>query len=222
MSKNPRADRDWFQKLQSRERLGDFAHTLSRIDWDIFSTLTFRDPIPRPHVCYGMAWQWCRALGEAAKVPYNRLLIALRGEFGEENGRFHFHALVGGTTARNMTTFCHQAFWQWRHIAGCPRTEVRPFNRSLAGADYICKCLGANAYEVGKFNWADQVTLSRSVFTLVRVQERRCQAQAGRLEKDAAANTLGKDSGAMSPARAAIDTARFAATSAAITQNTVI
>ena len=171
-----------------------------------------------------MAWhgKWRRALGEVAKVPDNRLLIALRGELGEEHGRFHFHALVGGTTARNMTTFCHQAFWHWRRIAGCPRTEVRPYIRSLAGADYICKCLGANAYEVGKFNWADQVTLSRSVFTLVRVQERRCQAQARRLERDAAANTLGKDSGAMSPACATNDTARFAATSAAITQNTAI
>src|ERR1035437_7207737 len=51
-------------------------------------------------------------------------------------------------------------------------------NRSLAGADYVCKCLAANAYELNKFYIAEGATLSDSVISLIRVLDaksgRRC------------------------------------------------
>jgi hypothetical protein len=179
MSNNPRADHQWADKIRSRERLGDFAYTLSRIEWDVFSTLTFRDPVPRTPVCYGMAWQLVRAVSEVTKVPYNRLLIALRGEYGEAKGRFHFHCLVGGTTTRNTISLCHQISSLWKQIARNPRTDVRQYDTSLAGASYISKCLGANEYEIEKYSFADQVTLSASVTSLIRGIEasgdRRCR-----------------------------------------------
>jgi len=40
-------------------------------------------------------------------------------------------------------------------------------NRALAGADYVCKCLGANAYELNKYSFANTVTLSSSVIRLI-------------------------------------------------------
>lgn len=90
------------------------------------------------------------------------LLIALRGEEGEINGRFHYHCLVGGTFSRNYHTLKHQAEWLWKIQCGGARIDVRQYDRSLAGADYV----------------ANTVTLSASVYRLIaemdRVGERRC------------------------------------------------
>jgi hypothetical protein len=167
MSRNPRADRNWQASWLARERSGDFAHSLSLVTWDTFNTLTFQNPIPPERVCFGMAFRWCRDVSKFAGVPYNRLLIALRGEYGEQKGRFHFHCLIGGTTTRNTKSLSHASESLWRNICG-GIAESRPYQSSLAGAQYICKCLGANEYELGKFNSANSVTLSDSVFNLFR------------------------------------------------------
>ena len=52
---------------------------------------------------YGMAFRWLQELAKVCGVPYNRLLIALRGEEGEKNGRFHFHCLVGELLRATIT-----------------------------------------------------------------------------------------------------------------------
>ena len=116
---------------------------------------------------YGLAFRWLQELAKVCGVPYNRLLIALRGEEGEKNGRFHFHCLVGGTATRNYHTLQHQAEWLWKIQTGGARVDVRQYDRSLAGADYVAKCLGANAYELNKYSFANTVTLSASVIRLI-------------------------------------------------------
>jgi hypothetical protein len=63
---------------------------------------------------------------------------------------------------------CHYAEWLWKRSTGGARIDVRQYDRSQAGAEYICKCLGANAYELGKYNLALDVTLSDSVIRLIR------------------------------------------------------
>jgi hypothetical protein len=165
---NPRPDRQSQDKILSAERRMDFAHTLAKIEWDIFTTLTFQNPVPRPQIAYGMAFQWLRCVGEICAVPYGHLLIALRGEQGEKNGRFHFHCLVGGTTTRNKITLSHQLEHRWRVVSGNAISQVRPYDSSLAGTTYISKCLGANEYEVSKYTLANQVTLSHSVLSVIR------------------------------------------------------
>ena len=67
----------------------------------------------------------------------------------------------------------------WKVIANGARVEVRQYDRSLAGAEYICKtCLGANAYELNKYSFANTVTLSSSIISLIRGMDesgdRRC------------------------------------------------
>jgi hypothetical protein len=114
-----------------------------------------------------MAYRWLQEIAKVCGVPYNRLLMALRGEEGEKNGRFHFHCLVGGTLSRNYHTLQHQAEWLWKHQTGGARVDVRQYDRALAGADYVCKCLGANAYELNKYSFANTVTLSASVIRLI-------------------------------------------------------
>ena len=139
--------------------------------------------MPRPAICYGMAYRLFRAVSEITGVPYNRLLIALRGELGELKGRFHFHALVGGTTARNLITLSHQLERQWRIISGNAIPQVRPYDRTLAGADYVCKCLGANRFELSKYNLADEVTLSHSVLAVIRAMDAKGDRRHGELTR---------------------------------------
>ena len=167
-SKNPRLDRDWREPIRRSEVATDFGITLARIQWDLFATMTFAGRnVPHRKIAYGLAFRWLQELAKKCGCPYNRLLIALRGEEGEENGRFHFHCLVGGTLTRNYHTLLHQTEWLWKHQSNGARVDVRQYDRSLAGADYVVKCLGANAYELSKYSFANTVTLSASVIRLI-------------------------------------------------------
>jgi hypothetical protein len=177
MAKNPRIDRDWREPIKRSEVGTDFGLTLARIRWDVFATLTFAGKVPRANMAYGLAFRWLQDLAKKCGVPYKRLLIALRGEVGEENGRFHFHCLIGGTSTRNYHALCHYAEWLWKVQCRGARVDVRQYDPSLAGAAYVSKCLGANAYELNKYSFADTVTLSSSIYRLIaamdRVYERR-------------------------------------------------
>jgi hypothetical protein len=170
--------------------LDSYAYSLARIRWDVFGTLTFRS-VPSPKKAYGRAWALMRLAAELVQRPYSQLLIALRAEYGEKTGRFHFHFLLGGTQARNEITLAHQLEHRWFGMFGQGAiSKCRPYDRSRAGVAYVTKCLGsktwgANHYELGKFNLADTVTLSRSVFRVIRSLDR--------MGTDATARTCDKD-----------------------------
>ena len=167
MSANPRADKFSMDKIHRRERFADFAYTLARINWDFFTTHTYKNPLPRPVVRGAMVWRWCQDVSQFSGVPYKNLLIALRRERGEIGDRPHEHCLIGGLTSCNMMAVRSQMMRSWKIISGNADADFRLYDRSLAGADYICKCLGANAYELGKFSFANTVTLSASVIRLI-------------------------------------------------------
>lgn len=170
--------------------LDSFAYSLARVRWDVFGTLTFRS-VPSPKRAYGRAWRFFRQAAELLQRPYSQLLIALRAEFGEMTGRFHFHFLLGGTETRNAITLGHQLEHVWFTLCGQGAiSKCRPYDRSRAGVAYVTKCLqagtwGANRYELNKFNLADTVTLSRSVFRVIRSLDR--------MGMDAATRTCAKD-----------------------------
>lgn len=174
--------------------LDSFAYSLARIRWDVFGTLTFRS-VPSPKRAYGRAWRLFRQAAKLLQRPYSQLLIALRAEFGEKTGRFHFHFLLGGTETRNAITLSHQIEHLWFRLCGQGAiSKCRPYDRSRAGVAYVTKCLqagnwGANRYELNKFNLADTVTLSRSVFRVI--------GSLDRMGADAAARTCEKDGPSM-------------------------
>lgn len=175
MSANPRADHKWLEKIQRRERFADFAYTLARVNWDYFTTLTFTNPLPREHVRRAMFLEWLTEVSIVCKTPRKNLLIALRCEQGEIGGRPHLHALVGGVPSCNKMSLRSEMFRLWRKVANGGMPDIRNFDRSLAGADYICKCLGANAYEISKFSIAEETTLSDSVITLIGMLDANCE-----------------------------------------------
>ena len=183
MSKNPRADHQWKDKILRRERFADFAYTLARIDWQFFTTHTYKNPLPRQETRLSMFYQWAREVSKISGVPYGRLLIALRCERGEIGGRPHQHALIGGVASGNIMTLRSQMFRSWKIISGNADADFRSYDRSLAGADYICKCLGANAYEVNKFSLAEETTLSESVFRVVRTLDEMAERRCGQLNR---------------------------------------
>ena len=178
MANNPRSDKNWRVPFQRSEASTDYVSTLSRINWELFATLTFSGNSPKPTTCRVKITTWLHEVAKVCGVPHRNLLFALRGEFGECKGRFHYHCLIGGTTTRNYITTAHRLEHLWKILNGGARVEVRPYDRSLAGAAYIVKCLGANAYEADKFAWADSVTLSASILRCIThmdaLGERRC------------------------------------------------
>ena len=167
MAKNPRIDRNWRDPIRKSEIATDFGISLARIQWDFFATPSFKGTVPHANICYGLAFRWLQELAKVCGVPYKRLLIALRGEEGDMFGRFHFHCLVGGTATRNYHTLQHQAEHLWKIQTGGARVDVRQYDRSRAGAEYVGECLGANPYELNKYSFASTVTLSASVIRLI-------------------------------------------------------
>jgi len=179
MAKNPRIDPDWHKPIWKSEVGTDFGISLARVPWEYFATHSFKGKVPRPNIAYGMAYRWLQDTAKICAVPYNRLLIALRGELGEQHGRFHFHCLVGGTATRNYHTLQFRLIGLWKLISGNARVDVRQYDRSQAGAEYVAKCLGANAYELNKYSFADTVTLSASVIRLIASLDARGERRCG-------------------------------------------
>jgi hypothetical protein len=75
--------------------------------------------------------------------------------------------LAERTASRNYHTLQHQMEHLWKIQSGGARVDVRQYDRALAGAEYVCKCLGVNAYELNKYSFANTVTLSASVIRLI-------------------------------------------------------
>lgn len=146
-----------------------FAYSLSLIQWDLFATLTFKNPVPPELKCWAQAWRHVERVGKILGTSHEKALIALRSEHGELHGRFHFHYLYGGGRSSNLQSAAFTVAYDWKCATG-GHAEVRPYNPHLAGAEYIEGCLnGGNAYELNKFNRSDRLELSRRV-----VQRLRC------------------------------------------------
>lgn len=147
-----------------------FAIALGRLSWDVFGTLTFRGAhVPTSAVQYRLAWAHLHHAAKLCPSPYSKLLICLRHEFGELGGRPHFHYLLGGTGHANFVTLSRQLRASWGSMAG-GFADIRVYDRRQGGSSYVCKCLsgGANQYEVGKFDSADDLNVSAAVFRVIR------------------------------------------------------
>lgn len=144
-----------------------FAQTLALLNWDVFATYTFKNPLPIERRCWRLIWRHLHEASQSFGRPYSKLLIALRSERGEVGDRFHFHLILGGSGSSNFHSMSHWLAHEWARLTQ-GHAEVRPWDPQLAGADYLEKCLGGgNLYELGKFNKADRLELSASVFRAV-------------------------------------------------------
>jgi len=72
-----------------------------------------------------------------------------------------------GELLRATIARCNTRLRLWKHQTGGARVDVRQYDRSQAGAEYVGECLGANPYELNKYSFANTVTLSASVIRLI-------------------------------------------------------
>lgn len=152
-------------KDQSETNEGVVYH-LSRVDWDLFATLTWKGRVPRPRVAYRHLWRFLRQSALIAHREFPQVLFAVRREDGEINGRSHFHVLIGGLKSNNLTTLSHRFHAAWKRQTG-GHSHWSRYDRSLSGVAYMAEIL-ALKYEQGKYGSADQVSWSRSVERVLR------------------------------------------------------
>lgn len=129
--------------------------------WCQFGTLTFIGKAPPSHGCRRkMAFAWLRTMATMADQDFSRLIWCLRDEQGEITGRHHFHVLLGRTHLPLSPATNFRLMAAWERLGG-GMARVKTFNRSLAGAEYVSKCLsgestrGESAYELDKFGWTE-------------------------------------------------------------------
>lgn len=175
---------------------------IQRSDWQIFATGTYKNSRTMgAKARYAMMFQWFRRLaamdggerkGEAA---LRNLRFIIREEFGEQNSRLHWHALISGlkpSLVRPTTCLFMMGYWEG---LGGGMARVRVFDAAQDGASYVIKGLegdgtdwtsqGANRYEVGKFNGDDTLMLIPSRALLA--EWKGAARESGRLTRQAQA-----------------------------------
>lgn len=143
------------------------AYSLALLDWDVFATLTFSNPLPKNQTRWAWAFAHLHRAAHLLNRPYSEVRIALRYELGEKTERPHFHYLLGRLFSSNLVTVAGQLRHDWLRATGGDAV-IRPYEPGTDAPDYLDKCLGANLYEVGKFARAGELSLSRSVLKALR------------------------------------------------------
>lgn len=153
-------------------------YQLASVDWDWFGTLTFgmrKIPIdqsqpdllekgkkfkivgsrvPPVAVRYSMFYQWLRQQEHC--WGQKKTQWVLRHEKGELGGRHHFHFLIRDLPpGANTSHFRMAAMNRWESLGG-GMARIRRFDNAEHGGEgdavsYVLKNLGANAYELAKF-----------------------------------------------------------------------
>ena len=151
------------------------AHVLSHVtEWQLFCTLTYRREWVFSRRSRSVFVTFLRRLAGRASGDVSRLFWCLREEYGEQFGRGHHHALIGGLPCGAVNLGL--AFWasaEWNALRGGGFAEVRLFDHGQAGVAYTLKCLGitspADFYEASKFGQkSSSVTLSRTLLEMIR------------------------------------------------------
>ena len=183
-------------------------YALSERQFDLFCSWTFKNPIPYCHEATTLVRRILRHTAARAHRHFDSMESVIRGEFGELNGRFHYHTIIGGlgpiaTTASfrlELMDYWESARRDVGTLAGVQGDTARvwPYDSTLDGVKYVMKGLAryqfgdeAQIYELSKFGLTDQVTLSNSVLRHVARRLRETVPSVKTLEH----GELGKFSG---------------------------
>jgi hypothetical protein len=195
-------------EVEGRETpLNVIAYLLAQVDWQVWvSSLTFanrpmkdkRKPAAAEHAAAcscrdccqfhnivrgrraqdKLAWAWLQRVARSYRVPDRYLLVALRGEDGELNGKSHFHALIGGLgDGVNWRRASASLRGSWLHF-DCGMATTEPYNPAKDGIGYMLdtwgeeqRLAGARGYELAKFGRLDpRLYVSASVFDWLRIR----------------------------------------------------
>jgi len=192
---------------------------LAKVPWGVFLTLSFAVENMPEVLRRKYFFAFLREVASGVGLHFHRLLWLLRPENGEQTGRRHYHALVGGLPQHVLTPrYCLTLMAVWEHQRPlvlrvgprgkpqqlskyCGMARVRIFNPSLDGLDY---CLpsggearssgwslsGANSYEANKFGGATEVETSESLRGFFHAQWKREDLGVRRARMKRSADTI--------------------------------
>jgi len=173
---------------------------LSKIQWQFFGTLTFKDARLRDKLegkpdrvrkmmfcAFGreIGWNLCRG---KARWFEEYCVNVVRLEPGEVSGLWHYHFLMDSLPkpSVNRSTCAAMEAW-WRKLGG-GHCQVHVFDSSLNGEEYVTKCLNlGDHYESRKFAGAVHLMLSPAFFKVMKALGRstkRRSAMAARQDRE--------------------------------------
>lgn len=142
--------------------------------WGIFGSLTFGVAIPSAGACRKQVFAHLYDSAKLLRVPFRRLVWAIRQEHGERGGRLHYHVLIGSYQANITPGHCFTLNSMWENRRGCGFARHHVFDKSLQGVAYVTKCLTGDStvagdfYESAKFGFeSSDLTLSDSLLRVV-------------------------------------------------------
>lgn len=123
-------------------------YALSRLPWQLFITLTFvRESLP-VGLCRKYWFVYVRTIAGNFGVHFSNVLWLLRSEFGETNGRFHYHALVGGLPPHIITqATCFALKRQW--VLQKPLTLRKDWDGEFRMLSRVCGMANVRIYQSG-------------------------------------------------------------------------
>src|ERR1035441_1659425 len=166
MAKNPQADRNWREPIRKSEVATDFGISLARISGIFLQLRPARAKSQEPKLRLVWRFAGCKIRPKSVGFPIIACSLHCAVKSAKKKG-VSTSTVWGGTATRNYHSLTHRLEHLWKVSTCGARVEIRQYDRSLAGADYVCKCLGANAYELNKYSFANTVTLSASVIRLI-------------------------------------------------------
>ena len=177
------------------------AWILARMEWDIFGTLTWAEVPPKSVQEKCVAELIRRVSKQVYKKSHLDILWAIRYEQGESTGRDHYHILIGAyrdAPHTNKHTLANQIKHIWenecrenqtRYKPCVGHADIRPYDSSKPGAEYICKpALSArDFYELQKFNdgfkkveYCDATAVSLGPRLILEIAKLRTKSHKGR------------------------------------------
>jgi len=161
----------------SRSSMGNLGELdiISRVSsWQYFGTGTFVGLEPSTATAQRLLFAHLYRCADALRIPFHRLLWAIRQERGEIGDRLHYHWLLGGSHKTPSKGLCFYMMDLWKRLPRCGFSRVYVYDCTRHGAEYVISCLSkretgaASLYEYRKFgSWGSDVTLSDSVARLV-------------------------------------------------------
>jgi hypothetical protein len=130
--------------------------SLRRENWQLFATLTFNEKSVSKARKLTPFFTWVREVARVKRVHYKSIVWALRLELGESTQRPHYHVLIAGLPANEVSRpTCGVLENLWRGLGFGKVVDVRLWDGRDA-VSYIADGLpdlnaGANSYEVGKY-----------------------------------------------------------------------
>jgi len=152
------------------------AHTLSKVDWQFWITLTFKSEGSTEKLRQSLWFALLRDVAGWWRVDFRRLLWIRRSELGEMTERLHFHALLAGlpdAAVCRPTCFAIKNDWE-RLGGGMARVFVYAKDRNALAymfpEDFVAMQSAAQ-YEASKFGKHSSVTCSEGVLKLITVRQ---------------------------------------------------